>query len=214
MMTFFFFNWRVLALWCCVGFCCTTVWISYTYTHVPSPLSLLAMPPPQPSRSSPGWAPCAYSRSPRAIYFTPGNVYMSQLLFQFVPWPSSYSVFTSSLSSSAEWRTSDWQMTWSWHHWMILGIKSFTECNHNGQINILCNYGCTVRVLMSIKSLCFWSSHVCTMLVSPTHTPATQQMPRVCSPRTCHEGAAGICLTYLFNLEPKRSLRFQNPYQK
>ena len=190
--------------------------VNRLYVYIcPLSLSLLAMPPSQPSRSSPGWAPCAYSRSPRATYFTPGNVCMSQLPFQFVPWPSSHSVFTSSLSSSAEWRTSDWQMTWSWHHWMILGIKSSIECNNNRKINTLCNHGCTIRVLMSIKSLCFWSSLVCTRLVSPAHTPATQQTRRrVCSPRTCHKGAAGICLTYLFSLEPKRSLRFQNSYQK
>ena len=35
-----FFNWRKIALQCCVGFCRTTAQISHNYTHIPSLLSL------------------------------------------------------------------------------------------------------------------------------------------------------------------------------
>ena len=35
-----FFNWRIIALQCCVGFCHTSTWISCTYTCVPSLLNL------------------------------------------------------------------------------------------------------------------------------------------------------------------------------
>ena len=60
----FFFNWRVIALQYCVGFCHTRRWISYKYTHVLSLLNLPSGPlPPHPTplgcHRAPGWAPCA-----------------------------------------------------------------------------------------------------------------------------------------------------------
>ena len=41
------FNWRIVVLQCCVGFCPTTMWISHQYTCAPSFLNLL--PPPHPN---------------------------------------------------------------------------------------------------------------------------------------------------------------------
>ena len=41
----FIFNWRIIALQDCVGFCHTSTWISHRYTYVPS---LLKLPPPNP----------------------------------------------------------------------------------------------------------------------------------------------------------------------
>ena len=32
-VVFFFFNWSIFDLQCCVNFCCTAKWLSYTYTY-------------------------------------------------------------------------------------------------------------------------------------------------------------------------------------
>ena len=45
---FFFLNWRIIALQCCVGFCHIALWISQKYTCVPSLLN----PSSHPSRLS------------------------------------------------------------------------------------------------------------------------------------------------------------------
>ena len=36
----FLFNWRIIALQCCVGFCHTSTWFSHRYVYVLSPLDL------------------------------------------------------------------------------------------------------------------------------------------------------------------------------
>ena len=56
----FSFNWRITALQCCVGFCCTSSWTSCKCTYVPS---LLKLPPtPLGRHRAPGWAPCIIQR--------------------------------------------------------------------------------------------------------------------------------------------------------
>ena len=44
------FNWRIVTLQCCVGFCHTTRQISHKYTYVPSLFNLPPTPDPIPPR--------------------------------------------------------------------------------------------------------------------------------------------------------------------
>ena len=66
---FFFFNWRKIALQCCVGFCRTTSQISRYYTHLPSFSSLPPFPPnPSGSSQSQAGLPVLHSSVSPATY--------------------------------------------------------------------------------------------------------------------------------------------------
>ena len=62
------FNWRIIDIQCCVGFCHTSTWINHRYTYVPS---LVSLPPT--SHSTPPLAPfstkgcCQSFNSPACI---------------------------------------------------------------------------------------------------------------------------------------------------
>ena len=61
----YFFNWRVIMLQCCVGFCHITRWIIIIILYIASP-STASLPHPNPSLKvigAPGWAPCVIQRS-------------------------------------------------------------------------------------------------------------------------------------------------------
>ena len=76
----------IVALPCCVSFCCTAMWLSYNYTYIPFLLSRPLTPASHPSRSSRSTEQnsCATQQLPTSS-FTRGIVYMWLLLSQSVP---------------------------------------------------------------------------------------------------------------------------------
>ena len=86
---FIYFNWKLITLQYCGGFCHTLTWISHGCTCVPHPET----PPTPPSPSHPsGSSHCTGSECPVScielelvIYFTYGNIHVSTLFSQFIP---------------------------------------------------------------------------------------------------------------------------------
>ena len=85
----FIFNWRSIALQYCVSLPHTSTWIGHRCTDASSLLNLPPVSHPRPPRrlsQSPRLElPVSHSQFPLGVYFTHGNVYVSALLFQFVP---------------------------------------------------------------------------------------------------------------------------------
>ena len=63
----FIFNWKTISLQYCVGFCHISLWISHSYTYIPSllniPSHLLLHPTSLGCHRAPGWALCHTANS-------------------------------------------------------------------------------------------------------------------------------------------------------
>ena len=83
-----FLNWGTIALQRCVRFCCTTKWISYVYTYMPSLLTLLlttlSLPSIYITTGHQAVFPAWYRRFPLAICLTHGSQHVSIPIFQFI----------------------------------------------------------------------------------------------------------------------------------
>ena len=79
----FVFNWKIIALQCCVGFCHTSTWGNHRYTYVPSlnlpPTSHLI--PPLEVVTAGDWAPCVMQQLPiPCLFYTWSCIYVKATL--------------------------------------------------------------------------------------------------------------------------------------
>ena len=86
-----FFNWRIIALKCCVGFSHATMWINHkgTYVICHLPLESSPNPPPHPTplgcHRIPGWTPCIMQLLPISYIFYAWYVCQCYSLNSFHP---------------------------------------------------------------------------------------------------------------------------------
>ena len=78
----FFFNWKIIGLQCCAGFCHTAMQIRYRYTYMPSLLNLPPTLSPIPASKVVTELPGLHSSFLLAIYFTHAGMYKSLVLLQ------------------------------------------------------------------------------------------------------------------------------------
>ena len=102
---FGFFNWRITVLQYRVGLCHASTWISHRYTHVPSllnrPPSSHLHPTPLGCHTVQGLSSLCHTANPHWLsVFTRGDVYVSVLLFEFIPLSPPPTVPTSLFSMS------------------------------------------------------------------------------------------------------------------
>ena len=88
----FFFNWKIIALQCCIGFCHTSAGISHKYTYVPSPLNLPPtshhiLPFPLHCHKRTGYELCGHTANPHWLSSSRPGIFMFVLVSQCVSSP-------------------------------------------------------------------------------------------------------------------------------
>lgn len=116
-LKYFIFNWNIIPLQCCIGFCHISTRVSHRYTHI---ASLLRLPPtPLGHRGAPSWAPCVICQLPAgSLVYT--WVCMCQCYSPNSSLPSQPAL-SDSLASYTEGRTK-WDFKW----WLLISTEEPT----------------------------------------------------------------------------------------
>ena len=81
----FIFNWRIIALQYCLGFCHTSTWIRHRYTYVPSLLTLSPTSHPSELLQSPSLSSLSHMANSHWLFILHTVVYMLPCSSPFVP---------------------------------------------------------------------------------------------------------------------------------
>ena len=87
-LLFVYFNWRLITLQYCSGFCHTFTWISHGWTCAPHPepqSHIHPHPISQGHASAPALSTLSYIKPGPVIYFTYDNIHVSMLFSQIIP---------------------------------------------------------------------------------------------------------------------------------
>ena len=109
----FSFNWRIIALQYCVGFCHTSTWISHRYIHVPSFLNLPPAPP------HPTLLGCHRALGWSSLHHTEASHWLS-ILHMVMHRFQCYRLSLSHPLLPSKW---DFYLTWRWHTLQLPSIQ-------------------------------------------------------------------------------------------
>ena len=100
------FDWKIIALQCCVGFCHTSTWISHRYTYIPSLLNLPSISHPSRLSQSIKLSSVYHTEIPSSQLFYMWSCIcfnaLQSISYQWVKWFKCFCVFSFLISKKGD----------------------------------------------------------------------------------------------------------------